>query len=293
MSRRIFDRTFLQQLDELAIVSRKVAMGQAKGERRSLKKGAGVEFQDYRPYVVGDDLRYVDWNVYCRLDRLILKLFVEEEDLCLHLLVDGSASMAFGTPGKFEYALQVGAALGYIGLTNLERVGVGLFAGGAPQILRPRRGRGQIVPLLDFLAAAEARGPLHLNAALTGYALRARTPGVAVVLTDLLDPGGYADGLKALLSRRFEVLLLHVVSEDELNPALRGDLMLLDAEGGLSREVSVDRRVLEEYQARLQAHFGAAEAFCLQHRIDYLRASTAVPWTDLILRHLRRGGFLR
>ncbi len=293
MIRRTFDREFLQQLDELSIVSRKVARGRAKGERRSTKKGAGVEFQDYRPYVAGDDLRYVDWNVYCRLDRLILKLFVEEEDLCLHLLVDGSASMGFGTPAKFDYALQVAAALGYIGLTNLERVGVGLFADGAPQILRPRRGRGQILPLLEFLGALETKGAMQLNAFLTRYALLCRTPGVAVVLTDLLDPGGYADGLKALLSRRFEVLLLHVVSEEELNPALRGDLTLLDAEGGLTREVSVDRRVLEEYRARLRAHFRAAEAFCLRHRIDYLRASTAVPWTDLILRHLRRGGFLR
>ncbi len=293
MAKRIFDREFLQQLDQLSIVSRRVAMGQAKGERRSLKKGVGVEFQDYRPYVAGDDFRYVDWNIYCRLDRLTLKLFVEEEDLCLHLLVDGSASMGFGSPLKFDYALQVAAALGYIGLTNLERVGVGLFTDGTPQILRPRRGRGQIFPLLEFLGAAEAKGTLQLNAALTRYALRARTPGVAVVLTDLLDPGGYADGLKALLSRRFEVLLLHIVSEEELNPALRGDLTLLDAEDGLTHEVSVDRRVLEEYQARLQAHFNAAEAFCVRHRIDYLRASTTVPWTDLILRHLRRGGFLR
>ncbi len=293
MARRTFDREFLQQLDELSIVSRKLTAGQAKGERRSVRRGAGVEFQDYRPYVVGDDLRYVDWNVYCRLDRLILKLFVEEEDLCLHLLLDGSASMGFGAPVKFDYALQVAAALGYIGLTNLERVGVGLFSGDAPQLLRPRRGRGQILPLLEFLGSAEARGAMQLNASLTRYALRTRTPGVAVVLTDLLDPGGYADGLKALLSRRFEVLLLHVVSEEELNPVLRGDLTLLDAEGGVPHEVSVDRRVLEEYQTRLQAHFKAAEAFCLRHRIDYLRASTAVPWTDLILRHLRRGGFLR
>lgn len=293
MPARGFDEAFLKRLDVLSIVSRKVVTGRAKGERRSFRKGAGVEFQDYRPYVLGDDLRYVDWNIYSRLDKLLLKLYVEEEDLCLHLLLDGSASMGFGQPPKLEYALQVAAALGYIGLTNLERVALGYFAGALLHLLRPRRGRRQIFPLLDFLAGVEAQGPTDLNACLEGYALRSRVPGVAVVLTDLLDPGGYADGLRALLRRRFEVFVLHVVSEEELHPSLRGDLTLLDAEGGTSREVTLDRAALERYQQRLHEHFAAVERFCASHRIDYLRTSTAVPFQDLILRHLRRGGFLR
>jgi uncharacterized protein (DUF58 family) len=293
MAQRTFDETFLKRLEALSVVSRKIVAGRAKGERRSFRKGAGVEFQDYRPYVTGDDLRYVDWNIYSRLDRLLLKLYVEEEDLCLHLLVDGSASMGFGQPPKLDYALQVAAALGYIGLTNLERVALGYFAGELSHMLRPRRGRGQIFPLLEFLSAVEAKGPTNLNSCLAGYALRSRVPGIAVVLTDLLDPGGYAEGLKALLRRRFEVFLLHVVSEDELQPPLRGDLTLLDAEGGVSREVSLDRGALERYQERLHGHFAEVERFCANHRIDYLRTSTAVPFQDLILRHLRRGGFLR
>lgn len=293
MAGRTFDRDFLQQLEELSIVSRKVSVGRAKGERRSRRKGAGVEFQDYRPYVPGDDLRYVDWSIYCRLERLLLKLFVEEEDLCLHLLVDGSGSMGFGDPPKLDYALQVAAALGYIGLTNLERVALGLFSGDQIRSLRPRRGRGQVFSLLDFLSTAEAGGATHLNGRLAEYALRSRTPGVAVVLTDLLDPGGYADGLKALLGRRFQVFVVHLVSEEELAPSLRGDLTLLDAEGGAQREVSVDGWALEQYQERLRQHFEEAEGFCAHHHIDYLRTSTAVPFTDLILRHLRRGGFLR
>ena len=293
MVRQAFDREFLKRLDALSIVSRKVLTGRAKGERRSIRKGAGVEFQDYRPYTTGDDFRYVDWTIYSRLDRLLLKLFVEEEDLCVHLLVDGSASMRFGQPPKLDYALKVAAALGYIGLNNLERVALAHFAGGIARMLRPRRGRGQILPLLDFLSTVQAEGPTNLNGCLADYALRVQVPGVVVVLTDLLDPGGYADGLKALLRRRYEVFLLHLVSEEELNPPLRGDLTLLDAEGGASREVSVDRHALERYQQRLQSHFAEAERFCAHHRIDYLRTSTAVPFDDLILRHLRRGGFLR
>ena len=293
MVRQAFDREFLKRLDALSIVSRKVLTGRAKGERRSIRKGAGVEFQDYRPYTTGDDFRYVDWNIYSRLDRLLLKLFVEEEDLCVHLLVDGSASMGFGQPPKLDYALKVAAALGYIGLNNLERVALAHFAGGIARMLRPRRGRGQILPLLDFLSTVQAGGGTNLNGCLADYALRVQVPGVVVVLTDLLDPGGYADGLKALLQRRYEVFLLHVVSEEELRPQLRGDLTLVDAEGGDSREVSVDRGALERYQARLHGHFAEAERFCARHRVDYLRTSTAVPFQDLILRHLRRGGFLR
>ena len=293
MARRTFDGDFLKRMEALSIVSRKVLTGRANGERRSIRKGAGVEFQDYRPYATGDDFRYVDWNIYSRLDKLLLKLFVEEEDLCVHLLVDGSASMRFGHPPKLDYALKVAAALGYIGLNNLERVALAHFAGGITRMLRPRRGRGQMHPLLDFLSTVQAEGPTNLNGCLADYALRVQVPGVVVVLTDLLDPGGYADGMKALLRRRYEVFLLHLVSEEELHPTLRGDLTLLDAEGGASREVSVDRQALERYQQRLQNHFAEAERFCAHHRIDYLRTSTAVPFEDLILRHLRRGGFLR
>lgn len=293
MPRPLFDSQFLRRLEELAIVSRKAASGQSKGERRTRRKGAGVEFVDYRDYAPGDDLRYVDWNIYSRLDRMLLKLFVEEEDLCLHLLLDASGSMGVGVPRKLDYAARTAAALGFIGLTNLERVGLGVFCGRVPHTLRPRRGRGQILPLMDFLGGVDAAGPTGLSGSLAAYARHARVPGVAVVLTDLLDPDGYAEGLRALLARRFEVMLLHVVSPEELVPALRGELTLLDAEGGPPREVSLDRRAVEQYRARLHRHFAEAEAFCARHRIDYLRISTATPFDELVLTHLRRGGFLR
>ena len=290
---RLFDETFLRRLERLSVVSRRVAFGLGKGERRSPRKGSGVEFRDYRPYVTGDDLRYVDWNIYSRLDRLVLKLFIEEEDLCVHLLVDTSASMAFGRPSKLEYALKTAGALSYIGLANLERVGVGLFGSGVATSLRPRRGRGQILPLLDFLAAIRPAGPTDLRASLEEYAIRATATGVAVVISDVLDPDGYQAGLIALRRRRFEVFLLHLVAEEELRPDLSGDLRLLDAEGGPAREMTVDGPAVAAYPDRLQAFFADVERFCLQQRIDYVRCSTVVPFEDLILRHLRRGGFVR
>jgi len=292
-ARQIFDETFLRRLERLSIVSRRMTFGLGKGERRSPRKGSGVEFRDYRPYVVGDDLRYVDWNIYSRLDRLVLKLFVEEEDLCLHLLADTSASMAFGRPPKLEYAVKIAAALSYIGLANLERVGVGLFGSGVATSLRPRRGRGQILPLLDFLATVQPSGRTDLRASLEEYAIKASAPGVAVVISDLLDPAGYQAGLTALRRRRFEVFVLHLVAEEELHPDLSGDLRLVDLEGGPSREMTVDGPALAAYRDRLHGFFADIERFCLQQRIDYVRCSTAVPFEDLILRHLRHGGFVR
>src|SRR5712664_4492948 len=185
---------FLTQLERLSLLSRRSFRGRVKGERRSPRKGISVEFSDYRPYGHGDDLRYVDWNIYGRLDRLYVKLFVDEEDLCLHLLVDGSASMDFGTPRKLEYAVRVAGALGFVGLVSHERVGVGILRERAVEGWPPARGRNQVVALLDFLADVDPGGPTKLNAALGEYALRGREPGVAVLVSDLLDPQGFEAG---------------------------------------------------------------------------------------------------
>lgn len=291
--RRLFHEDFLRKLEALSLVSRRVSFGQAKGEWRSVKKGSGVEFRDFRPYVPGDDIRYVDWNIYSRLDRLMLKLFVEEEDLCLHLLIDSSASMGFGTPSKLEYALKVAAALGYIGLSNFERVAIGLFSNGLGRLLRPRRGRGQIFPLFSFLEHVRPQGRTDLSASLTAYALWAKTPGLAILISDLLDPGSYQEGIMALLKRRFEVFLFHLVSPEELHPPLSGDLRLIDAELEEAKEVTVDPILLSRYRRNLEAFFQGVEAFCVRNQVGYVRASTAVPFEDLLLKHLRQGGLLR
>src|SRR5262249_45518605 len=143
---------FLAQLERLSLMSRRTFRGRVKGERRSPRKGQSVEFSDYRAYGVGDDLRYVDWNIYGRLDRLHVKLFVDEEDLCLHLLLDASASMNFGQPSKLEYGIRLAAALGFVGLVNLERVGVGVLREQVAEGFPPTRGRNHFMALVDFLS---------------------------------------------------------------------------------------------------------------------------------------------
>src|SRR4030095_11553265 len=229
-------------LERLSLLSRRIFRGRVKGERRSMRRGHSVEFCDYRAYGVGDDLRYVDWDIYGRLDRLHVKLFVDEEDLCLHLIVDASASMNFGTPTKLESAVRIAAALGFVGLVNLERVGVGALRDRVAEGWPPTRGRNQVPGLLDFLTRVEPSGGTSLNEGLANYATRSRQSGLAVVISDLLDPSGYESGIRALLERRFDVHLVHVLSPQEMNPELAGDLPLVDQGAGGTGERSMDGR---------------------------------------------------
>jgi uncharacterized protein (DUF58 family) len=283
----LFSPEFLAQLERLSLLSRRAFRGSVKGERRSPRRGHSVEFADYRAYGVGDDLRYVDWNIYGRLDRLHVKLFVDEEDLCLHLLVDGSASMDFGTPSKLDYAARVAAALGFVGLVSHERVGVGILRARASEGWPPTRGRNQVVTLIDFLSNVAAGGPTRLNEALGEYALRAREPGLAVVVSDLLDPHGFEAGVRSLLERRFDVHLVHVLDPTELNPELAGDLRLHDSETGETRDVTMDGEALRGYRERLARFLERVETFCRGHEVGYHRVTTETPVEEFVVAQLR------
>jgi uncharacterized protein (DUF58 family) len=278
---------FLVQLERLALISRRTFRGRVKGERKSPRKGMSVEFSDFRPYGVGDDIRYVDWNIYGRLDRLYLKLFVDEEDLCVHLLVDGSASMGFGDPTKLAYAMRLGLALGFVGLVNLERVGVSVIRDRIAEGWSPARGRNHVFPLMDFLRRLRPGGPTSLGDGLAEYAMRAREAGLAVVISDLMDPQGYERGLKALLERRFDVHVIHLLSADEMNPSFSGDLRLLDAETGELRDLTLDAEALRGYRQRLRDFLERAEQFCLRREITYHRVVTDTPVEEFVLRQLK------
>ena len=278
---------FLLQLERLALLSRRAFRGRTRGERKSPRKGMSVEFSDYRPYGAGDDLRYVDWNIYGRLDRLYLKLFVDEEDLRLHLLLDGSASMSFGEPGKLHYAARLAAALGFVGLASHERVGVAVIRDRMAEGWSPARGRGQLLSLLEFAARLRAEGPTGLSDALVAYALRSREAGLAVLISDLLDPAGYERGLKALLEPRFDVHVVHLLSPEELNPVLAGDLRLTDAETGEIQDFTMDGEAMRGYRERLGEFLESAESFCRANEISYHRVATDTPVEELVLRELK------
>jgi len=288
----ILDAAFLKKLERLSLASRRPFAGQMKGEKRSVKRGTSIEFADYREYTPGDDLRYVDWNTAARLGKMFLKLFVEEEDLYLALLMDTSKSMAFGDPKKVDYCVKLAAALGYIGLTNYDRVSVQTYAATLGSPMPTQRGKAGVWPFFRYLESIQTGGATSFSTSLRRFASTVRNKGVAIVLSDFFDPD-WQVGLKALLSRGFQVAVLHVLSEDEIHPTLLGDLRIIDSETGESKEMSVNPQLLSRYQQTFDGFCSEIETFCHRYGIDYLRASTAFPFDDLVLKYMRQGGLVK
>jgi len=347
----LVDVSWLRRLERLRLVARHVRAGQATGERRSTKRGTSVEFADYRDYARGDDLRRVDWNIYARLERPFVKLFEEEEDLAVHVLLDGSGSMewgegergsggaegtggqgdrgtrrqgegeqgsggAEGTGGqgdrgtgrqgqgdgnKWVYARRIAAALGYIALVAGDQLKVALLQSPTSNFQLPTsnlqfgpvRGRGQALRLFNWLEGLVAGGATDLNGSLRTYAVAGGRPGLAVLISDLFSPGGYVEGLAALAARGHEVVVVHVLAPDEVDPPLGGDLRLLDVETGEAQEVTLDATVQGLYRRRLAAWREEIGAACRARDVRYVPVETDVPFERVVLYELRRVGVLR
>ena len=289
----LLDPEFLTRLEQLELVSRKIFLGRMKGERRSKKKGQSVEFADYRNYVVGDDLRFLDWNLYARLDRLFLRLFMEEEDLHVYILLDNSLSMDFGTPSKLHYAKQVAAALGFVGLINLDRVMVEAFNDRLTQTMPAARGRRSLWRLLDFLGKVLPAGPSDLRQALKTFSLKCSGKGIVILLSDLMDKGGYQDALRYLIARQLDIYVIQILSQEEINPEIVGDLKLVDIEDDDVAEITVSGPLLKRYKQNLAAYQAGLHEFCTRRGVTYLFTGTQVPFDRLVLTYLRQRGLVR
>jgi uncharacterized protein (DUF58 family) len=360
----IVDTALLRRLEQLSLVARRVRAGQTAGERRSTKRGTSVEFADYRDYAKGDDLRRVDWNIYARLERPFVKLFEEEEDLAVHLLLDGSASMDWGAEGqgegetgrgetrgqgeggqgdeergnkgtrggrtggrgerghgdrgmggrgdwnKWAYARRLAAALGYVALASGDRLTVSNLQSPTSNLqpptsnlrspisnLQPQfgpvRGRGHTLRLFEWLEELEAAGMTDLNASLRAYGIAGGRAGLVVLVSDLLSPAGYVEGLSQLAVRGHEVAVVHVLSPDEVEPPLGGDLRLLDVETGDHQEVTIDGGMRALYRRRLAAWRGEIRATCRARDVHYVPVETDTPVDRVVLYDLRRVGLVR
>lgn len=284
---------FMARLDQLDILSRKMLAGKMKGERRSKRRGQSVEFADYRNYVVGDDLRFIDWNIYARLDRLFLKLFLEEEDLALYVLVDVTRSCDYGEPNKAIYIKKVAAALGYIGLVNYNRVNVIAMGAGLVGETGGLRGRTKVARMIEFLQQLQpVDGPGDLAEACRRFALAHRQKGVLVILSDFFDKGGYENGLRYVSGGKYDLFAVHVLSPQEIEPDLQGDLKLRDMEDADTAEVSITQPLLKQYKANLNAYCLAVKDYVTRRGGTYLFTSTAVPFDTLVLNYLRERGLL-
>jgi uncharacterized protein (DUF58 family) len=288
---RLFEERFLRQLDQLVLVSKQARRGQMQGERRSLKRGQSVEFADYRQYSRGDDFRLIDWNVFARLETLFLKLFVEEEDLTIHLLVDTSRSMDWGEPNKLKVARQLAGAMGYIALAGLDRVTASTISDKV-EAFPPHRGKQQAHTLFNYLQGLKTGGNADLGTVLTRYAQGARNPGPLLLISDLFDPS-WQEGLRALLTRRFDITILHILSPEELTPTVIGDLRLKDVERGHELEITVDAAMLQRYEANLASWQAELRQWCGARGISYATLSSASPIEEIVLTLLRKQAIVR
>jgi uncharacterized protein (DUF58 family) len=292
MTEPLLSPDLLRRLEQFQLLAQRRAKSSTRGERRSRARGHSVEFADYRNYAPGDDVRYLDWNLYGRLDRLFLKLYEEERELPVRVFLDVSESMTFGEPSKFDYARQVAAAVGYVALCGFDRVSVIPYPAreenaAARQGLRLVRGRKSALAYFGHLGALAAGGAANLNEALRRGALEARHAGLAVVLSDFLDPQGWEQGLAALLARGFQVQAVQVLAAEELAPVAYGDLRLVDSESGATQEVTFARYRLAAYQQAVRSFCDSLREFCTVRGGTYFLATTATPLEDLLLKQLR------
>lgn len=292
-STTLFDDEFQRKLEMLSIVSRRVFSGRMRAERRSKKKGSGVEFADHRDYVPGDDFRYVDWNAYQRFSRLLVRLYEEEEDLGIYFLIDASSSMTFGGQKKFDQARRLCAALAYVGLANLDRVTVVGLADKVVDRMPTTRGKGRIFKVFEFLSSLEPGGHTDLGEALTTFVAQHKRRGLAVLISDLYDPKGFESGINVLRFNKFEPYVLNVFDRRDGYPDLKGDLRLYDCETGEEREVTVTPALLKRMTQALEEYRENIERFCTSRQVPYFAADVDMPFEELVLDLFRRGGFLR
>ncbi|HTM56028.1 MAG TPA: DUF58 domain-containing protein [Pirellulales bacterium] len=280
------------RLEHLDLVSRKVLRGGMRGERRATRLGHSVEFADFRNYAPGDDVRFIDWNLYARLDRLFLKLFFQEAERRVSILLDASPSMQFGQPSKFDWARQLAAALAYIGLVRGDRVRIETLGQPLAQSATPFRGRVSAAAMLDRVASIEPEPPLPFSEGLKKFCVRTQPNTLAIVISDLLDKTGYREGIAALTARQLEGFVIQVFSPEERHPDARGDLRLIDSEDAGATEITASRAVVLRYEAKLAEYVAEVREYCRGRGIEYLLADSAMPVEQLVTDLLRRRGLV-
>lgn len=289
----LLDPDFMARLDALDVISRKILRGKLQGERRSKRRGQSVEFADHRPYVVGDDLRFVDWNIYGRLEQLFLKLFLEEQDLTVHIVADASASMRLGEPSKERFIKKLGAALAYVSLVNNNRVTLSLFDDGLRNQLANMRGRNYLHRMAEFLLGTDCDGISDFESACRQLARGRIGTGVMIVLSDFFFKQGYDTGLRRLIGREYDLYVIQVLSPQEVSPELTGDLKLLDIEDADAAEITVSGALMKYYKRNLTAYCNELKDFCTRRGAVYVLANSADSVESLVLNYLRRIRLLR
>lgn len=291
--KELLEPDFIHKIEQLRLVTRKLLAGKMKGERRSKRRGQSVEFADYRDYSPGDDLRHLDWNIYGRLERLFIKLFLEEQDVNVYLFLDTSESMRFGDPSKIDYARRIAAALAYITLSSNDRVAIGAFDGTLSRVFSPSRGKKNLWRMLDFLCDLDAEGKTNMAEAARLFTLQYTGKGIVVIVSDFMDKRGPEEAIRYFMARKLDIYAVHVLSPQEVNPDLTGDLRLVDVEDGEEAEITVSAPLLKAYRRNLETFIGGIKDFCTRRGVVYAFAPTNTPFQDLVLNFFKKRGLVK
>jgi len=287
----LFDSDFLKKLEYLSLVSRRVFRGRLLAQRRTKQLGGGIEFADHREYTPGDDLRYLDWNVYAKFGDLLLKRFQEEEDLHVYILLDASKSMDCGSPNKFDYARRIAAALAYIALADLDRVSIMAYADKPLDILPLTRGKDRVLSILNFLENIKTGGAsTDLATVAKSLVNRAQRTGLVVIISDLYDQVGFRSGVDLLRHRRFEPHVIQIHTAEEANPTFLGDIELDEMETGQRRKITVTEKKQKQYRQLFTEFLSSIETYCKTYSLSCTRSTTDLPFDELIMRMMRASG---
>lgn len=288
----LLNEAFLKKIEYLYVISKKVFTGKLRAERKTKKVASGIEFADHRNYAPGDDIRALDWRLYARTEKLLIRLFEEKEDLKIYFLIDISASMLFNHNEKLNYAKQMAAALGYIGLCNQDRVGFIAFNDKIAAQMPTVSGRGQIFKIFNFLEQLQGYGETSFENAFKSFAAQNKRRGVAVVISDFQNPGGNENALKFLRYQQFETYVIHLVDPNEI-PSQTGDVTLIDAETHEKFNITITPKLIEKYKKTLELQFLKLESFCAANQMLYFKTPITTPFDEMILKIFRKGGFIQ
>lgn len=283
----MFDSAFLKKLEYLSLVSRRVFQGQLLANRRARQLGSGIVFADHRNYNFGDDLRYLDWNLYARFGNRLIRRFEEEKDMNVYFLLDCSKSMSVGTPNKFDYVRQVTAALSYIALADLDRICIVAFADKVYQMFPTIRGKQHILNVMRFLDSLETVGSTtDMAISMSEFVGQKQHTGLAVVISDFFDPKGFRSGLDVLRYRNYEPHIIQIHDKHEAEPTLLGDLHLFDVESGESREVTISENMVRRYKQKFVSFLQEIKRYSVDNSLNCMISTTTIPFDEMILQML-------
>ncbi len=287
---KLFDAEFFKMLENLNINIKKSASFGASGARKSKIKGTSVEFSDFREYVPGDDFRRIDWNAYGRFDKFFIKLFMEEREAMINIFVDSSKSMSFGQPSKSILALRLAAAFSYLTLNNLDRVCVNTMKNKELKVTDALSGKLMLQRTLSYLNNIEFEGTTDINASVTKKDFKSK--GVSIIISDFFTENGIEEAIKYLTFKKQEVILIHILSPEELEPDYYGQVKLIDSETREDRNIILNPSIMKAYKKQLGLFKKNIADIASKYGAAYIEASSDEVIEKIMFEKLSRSGVL-